>query len=86
MYIYTHTHIYIYIYIRYKLKQKTVVQKKSAPVPSKQSEEFFMRNFVLTNMETICTVACRDSGKTVIDAMAPWPSVEHGKGGLERLA
>ncbi|CAK9007918.1 unnamed protein product [Durusdinium trenchii] len=26
-------------------------------------------NFVLNNMETICTVACRDSGKTVIDAM-----------------
>ncbi|CAJ1378394.1 unnamed protein product, partial [Effrenium voratum] len=25
--------------------------------------------FVLQNMETICTVACRDSGKTVIDAM-----------------
>jgi len=28
-----------------------------------------LQNFVLTNMETICTVACRDSGKTVIDAM-----------------
>eukprot|EP00435_Cladocopium_sp_Y103_P013455 s1067_g3.t1 len=25
----------------------------------------FLRNFVLNNMETICTVACRDSGKTV---------------------
>lgn len=28
-----------------------------------------LQNFVLNNMETICTVACRDSGKTVIDAM-----------------
>lgn len=29
-----------------------------------------IQSFVLENMETICTVACRDSGKTVIDAMA----------------
>eukprot|EP00931_Biecheleriopsis_adriatica_P032462 TRINITY_DN18941_c0_g1_i1.p1 TRINITY_DN18941_c0_g1~~TRINITY_DN18941_c0_g1_i1.p1 ORF type:complete len:641 (-),score=136.65 TRINITY_DN18941_c0_g1_i1:141-2015(-) len=28
-----------------------------------------LQRFVLENMETICTVACRDSGKTVIDAM-----------------
>lgn len=28
-----------------------------------------IHRFVLDNMETICTVACRDSGKTVIDAM-----------------
>jgi len=28
-----------------------------------------LHRFVLDNMDTICTVACRDSGKTVIDAM-----------------
>eukprot|EP00441_Pelagodinium_beii_P036691 CAMPEP_0197626216 /NCGR_PEP_ID=MMETSP1338-20131121/5285_1 /TAXON_ID=43686 ORGANISM="Pelagodinium beii, Strain RCC1491" /NCGR_SAMPLE_ID=MMETSP1338 /ASSEMBLY_ACC=CAM_ASM_000754 /LENGTH=631 /DNA_ID=CAMNT_0043196739 /DNA_START=30 /DNA_END=1925 /DNA_ORIENTATION=+ len=28
-----------------------------------------IHRFVLENMDTICTVACRDSGKTVIDAM-----------------
>lgn len=28
-----------------------------------------LQRFVLENMETICTVACRESGKTVIDAM-----------------
>ena len=35
-------------------------------------EMLLLRNFVLNNMETICTVACRDSGKTVIDAMEAW--------------
>ncbi|CAE7536842.1 ALDH22A1 [Symbiodinium necroappetens] len=28
-----------------------------------------IQQFVLENMDTICTVACRDSGKTVLDAM-----------------
>ena len=28
-----------------------------------------IQRFILENMDTICTVACRDSGKTVLDAM-----------------
>ena len=69
-------YMYIYIYNTHIFIHTLQVEKKntavhSAPVPSKQSLFLFMRNFVLTNMETICTVACRDSGKTVIDAMAP---------------
>jgi len=64
-------HIYIYakinmgVYI-YMCSRHIHVDRAAGP------EMLFLRNFVLNNMETICTVACRDSGKTVIDAMEAW--------------
>lgn len=57
--------------VRQMLERARVAQKQWFSSPFAQRRQLLrtMQNYIIENAETIATVACRESGKTMIDAM-----------------